>query len=201
MRWWTSDQHFGHTNICAYSGRPYNSVKDMDADIIARFNSVVSSDDEVYILGDIAMGEIVSSLKLITKLNGIKVLVPGNHDRCFRGNKSENRNFKTDWTNRYEDVGLSVVDGPIEIEMGGIEVIADHFPYRGDSREEERYLEFRPPDLGKWLLHGHVHEKWRQWDNMINVGVDAWGGYPIGDADLLNLISQGRRNLDRLDWL
>ena len=41
-----------------------------------------------------------------------------------------------------------------------------------------RYIEHRPDDDGGWLLHGHVHEKWRQNGRQINVGVDAWNFAP-----------------------
>jgi len=65
---------------------------------------------------------------------------------------------------------------------GRISVLAYHFPYRGDSHDHDRYREHRPADEGAWLLHGHVHERWRQRGRMINVGVDAWGGYPVTDT-------------------
>ena len=32
-----------------------------------------------------------------------------------------------------------------------------------------------------WLLHGHVHEKWRQQGRMVNVGVDVWDFTPIAE--------------------
>lgn len=55
----------------------------------------------------------------------------------------------------------------------------------------ECYLEFRPADHGGWLSHGHVYEKWRQNGRMINVGVDAWGGYPVDETNLVGLIGEG----------
>jgi calcineurin-like phosphoesterase family protein len=32
-----------------------------------------------------------------------------------------------------------------------------------------------------WLLHGHVHEKWRQQGRMVNVGVDVWDFTPVAE--------------------
>ena len=49
-------------------------------------------------------------------------------------------------------------------------------------------------------LHGHVHEKWRQRGRMINVGVDAWGGYPVTDTHLATLITAGENDLRPLPW-
>lgn len=78
--------------------------------------------------------------------------------------------------------------------------MVDHFPYYGDSHDQDRYGEFRPVDRGLWLVHGHVHEKWRQMGRMINVGVDAWGGFPIAEERLLELIAGGPAELPPLPW-
>jgi calcineurin-like phosphoesterase family protein len=70
-------------------------------------------------------------------------------------------------------------------------VLACHFPYRGDSHDQDRYVEHRPVDEGAWLLHGHVHERWRVLDRMINVGVDVWDYRPVSEATLADLIRVG----------
>ena len=54
----------------------------------------------------------------------------------------------------------------------------------GDSGEEDRYVDRRPADDGGWLLHGHVHERWRWHRRMINVGVDVWDYRPVAEAAL-----------------
>lgn len=72
-------------------------------------------------------------------------------------------------------------------------VWVSHFPYVGDSPPGggDRYDGWRPADDGRWLLHGHVHERWRQRGRMVNVGVDAWGFRPASGAEILSLISAG----------
>ncbi|HET6875014.1 MAG TPA: hypothetical protein VFH70_09560 [Acidimicrobiales bacterium] len=200
MRWWTSDLHLGHANICAYSGRPYRRVEDMNTDLIERWNDRVASDDEVYVLGDVAMGHIADTLPLIELLHGAKTLVPGNHDRCWSGLRAKRKSAVDKWTEEYAAVGFTIVEGPTEIGIGGHRVMADHFPYFGDSQDQDRYVGSRPEDCGMWLLHGHVHEKWRQMGRMINVGVDAWGGFPVAESQLLELINQGPAELPLLPW-
>jgi len=61
----TSDLHFGHQNIIAYTSRPYASVDEMNLDLIVRYNSVVTSDDVVYLLGeDCEVMEVVVAYRL-----------------------------------------------------------------------------------------------------------------------------------------
>lgn len=43
----------------------------------------------------------------------------------------------------------------------------------GDHADrEDRYVEWRLPDTGNWLIHGHVHDEWFTNGRQINVGVD-----------------------------
>ena len=60
----TSDHHFGHTNITRYDERPYGSVEEMDADMIARWNETVAPKDSVYHLGDIFLYKRVEEARL-----------------------------------------------------------------------------------------------------------------------------------------
>lgn len=73
-----ADTHFGENNIRRYENRPFESAEEMDALLIKNWNSVVSSDDEVYVLGD--FGADKKEAEVLADLNGIKYLVKGNHD-------------------------------------------------------------------------------------------------------------------------
>ena len=75
-------------------------------------------------------------------------------------------------------------------------LLACHFPYRGDSHDHDRFVDDRPADRGRWLLHGHVHDRWLQRGRMINVGVDAWGYRPVSETELASIIDAGE--IDRL---
>ncbi|MEZ5311315.1 MAG: metallophosphoesterase family protein [Microthrixaceae bacterium] len=198
MRWFTSDPHFGHANVIAYAGRPFHDVGLMNAALVTLWNTLVAPDDEVWVLGDLAMGRIEESLPHAGRLVGDKHLVLGNHDRPF-----SDLTRRDDWSERYlADGGFSELHhGQVDLELtDGTKVTLCHFPYRGDSRDRDRYVERRPIDDGRWLLHGHVHEKWRQRGRMINVGVDAWAGRPISEDQVIELIESGANDLDRLDW-
>ena len=74
-----SDLHFGHTNIAVKRG--FESEYEHDEHIIKCWNNVVTNKRDVtWILGDITM-EKTTSYVLLRKLNGIKKVILGNHDR------------------------------------------------------------------------------------------------------------------------
>ena len=195
-RWFTADLHLGHANIIAYCKRPFRSVDDMDAALFAAWEAAVRPDDEVWVLGDLALGHIFRALQLASLLPGRKFLVPGNHDRCWAGHHKGVEK----WRAEYEAAGFRIVGGPVETSIAGTAVLLGHFPYEGDSREVDRYQSHRPADRGGWLLHGHVHERWRQRGRQVNVGVDAWGGRPVGEDELAALVQAGPADLGPLPW-
>lgn len=185
--WFTADLHFGHRNIITYCDRPFSNVDHMNETLVGNWNETVADDDTVWVLGDVAMGRIEESLVLVDRLAGHKILIAGNHDRCWFGHGERSE----EWVQRYLDAGFErIVQGSTHIDIGGTSVLACHFPYTGDSQAEERYVEHRPVDQGEWLLHGHVHEQWADNGRMINVGVDVRGQRPISEAALASILDR-----------
>lgn len=186
-RWFTSDLHFGHANIIGYCDRPFTDVAQMDRGLIERWNEVVAYDDEVWVLGDVAMGTIEDSLRMIPRLAGTKVLVPGNHDRCWPGRGTDTT---AEWADRYRAAGFAEILAPqVDITIGGdIDALACHFPYAGDSHDEDRYENHRPVDEGRVLLHGHVHTRWQIEGRQVNVGCDVWGYRPVTEATIVQAL-------------
>lgn len=211
-RFFTSDLHLGHRNIGRYEpGRaraagiePLDGPADdatqaiLDDDLIRRWNEVVEAGDEVWIIGDAVMGQLDHTLGQLGRLNGRIVLVPGNHDRVWAGDKRRDV-----WWQRYLDAGIDeIVDGTTELTLAdGTVVDVDHFPYEGDSGPGDRFVEWRPVDRGRVLLHGHVHSTWRTNGCMINVGVDVWDLAPVAEAKVIELvrtaISEGQAQSSR----
>ena len=191
--WFTSDLHLGHANIIRYCDRPFSDVDEMDVALVERWNETVAPDDTVWVLGDVALGRISESLALVAQLNGTKLLLAGNHDRCWSGHARRAEG----WTERYLGAGFAAVEqGSLKLTVGNYSVLACHFPYRGDSHDEDRYINERPIDMGEWLVHGHVHERWRQRGRMINVGSDAWNFRPVEAETLVALIERGPNDID-----
>jgi calcineurin-like phosphoesterase family protein len=73
-----ADLHLSHQNMATRRG--FSTVEEHDEHIIAKWNSVVNKRDVTYILGDVTM-EKSSPYPLLDRLNGIKHIVLGNHDR------------------------------------------------------------------------------------------------------------------------
>jgi len=81
----TSDTHFGHAGVCHFTRedgvtklRPWNDPDEMDEEMIRRWNDRVRPSDKVYHLGDVVINR--RALKTLSRLNGDKVLIRGNHD-------------------------------------------------------------------------------------------------------------------------
>ena len=200
-RFFTADLHLGHRNIARYEpdragaigvppldGPADDSTQSrLDGHLIDRWNETVGPDDEVWVLGDVAMGRLDRTLSQVSRLAGRIVLVPGNHDRVWRGDHRREQ-----WWDRYRDAGIDeIVDGTATISLAdGTAVDVDHFPYEGDSGDVDRHVEWRPVDHGRVLLHGHVHSTWRVRGRMINVGVDVWDHAPVAEDRLLPLVGQ-----------
>ena len=122
-----ADTHFGEKDIIKYTNRRFDNADDMDKEIIFRWNSVVKEDDIVYHLGD--FGGDGKEKQILSKLNGKKYLVKGNHD--------------TKSNQEYRDFGfIEVYDHPIIIDDFWI------------LSHEPLYISDNNPYA---ILFGHVH--------------------------------------------
>lgn len=80
MTFFTSDCHFGHSNIIDYCNRPFHTVEEMDETIIENWNQVVNPNDTVYHVGDFTFDD---PFKYLKRLKGNIIFLKGNHD-AFR---------------------------------------------------------------------------------------------------------------------
>lgn len=116
-----SDTHFGHEKTCTTfkredgsALRPFASAEEMDEAMVSRWNARVRPGDKVYHLGDVVINR--KFLHVLSRLNGDKVLIRGNHDI-----------FKlADYTAYFRDVrGYDVKNGmilshiPVHVESLG----------------------------------------------------------------------------------
>ena len=160
--YFTSDLHFGHANIIKYCNRPFQSADGMDEALISNWNSVVQQDDTIYILGDVFFCNEQRAKQIMSRLNGRKHLILGNHDRMIRKAKP------------MQDMFDQIHPDLFETSMDGIHVVMCHYPM----------LTWNRAHRGSFMLHGHCHNtipfdgKFRR----LDVGVDAHGYTPISWA-------------------
>lgn len=182
--WFGSDHHFGHKNIITCCNRPFESVEEMDEILIQNHNELVKPNDIFYQLGDLALGSFEDSIKKAARLQGMKLLVPGNHDRVWSTEKeSRQERFRP----MYEEAGFDILSEQFVVDLdlaGEVAVLLSHLPSEGDSQKEERYSEMRP-ETGLPILCGHVHDEWTTKGRNFNVGVDVHDFRPVHFDEVL----------------
>lgn len=164
--------------ITAEAVRPFSDVNQMNEHLVQKWNEVVGPDDEVYVLGDIAMNKLWVTV-YVPRLNGIKHLISGNHDNCHPLHYKQNEEKRQRMFKLYYNAGFTSIQTEMTIRIADQKVKLHHMPYKSDHTKDERYSELRPKDDGGWLLHGHVHDLWKIKDKQINVGVDVWNFTPV----------------------
>jgi calcineurin-like phosphoesterase family protein len=182
--WFTSDQHFDHRNIIEYCRRPFRDVNHMTEMMIAWHNERVAPGDTVWHLGDFALNS-KTVPRILPRLNGIHRLVAGNHDEAHPMRSKAARCLPL-----YLEAGFTSVTREELIDLDGLgKVRLCHMPYSGDSRQVERYQQWRPVRGEEvLLLHGHVHEAWRESPGTLNVGVDVWNYRPVSLEEVRSVV-------------
>ncbi len=116
MIYFISDTHFNHINIIKYCDRPFNNVKEMNEYIISKWNAIVKENDIVYHLGDVGFGTTEILKELVSRLNGTKILLRGNHDLKRGINGWKEVGFSEVYKKKIELDNLILTHEPIDIE-------------------------------------------------------------------------------------
>lgn len=162
----TSDQHFGHTNIIKYCNRPFTSIEEMDQAIIDNWNSVVDNKDFVYIIGDLTMSYKKDKMReIFNQLKGTKALIKGNHDH--KGSIP---------TECFVDIWKRV-----RVTGDNYDYILIHDPAEASANHM---------NVQKYLCgHLHRYEAYLPGTNWIDVGVDANNFTPISLEKTIKLFT------------
>lgn len=185
--WFTSDTHIGHERVALIRG--FESTGVHDEFLAHQWDRCVQPHDDVWVLGDVALGGWRSSIEWFTERPGRKHLVLGNHDRAHPHNRAAEEHLDD-----YLDAFYSVqIAAEVSLNQPNMRrVLLSHFPYAGD-RGEDRYPQWRLRDLGQPLLHGHTHSSERvsrssEGSLQIHVGVDAWDFTPVRRHEVVTLM-------------
>ena len=183
---YTSDWHIGHKNILRFTNRGVETLDEMNHLLIQNYNAQANSNTIGYFLGDMVF-DFNEGKEVLSQLNGLKVLVRGNHDKKPTGMLK---------------VGFDICLEEAVIKRVGHYIKLSHFPYQyppiplwrkvllKEKQHDVRFAGRRPIDKGGWLLHGHTHEKEQIKNKMIHVGVDAWNMRPVNESDIQSLINK-----------
>ena len=175
--WITSDLHLGHDREFIWGARGYANVNEMNMKQIEKFNSVVSDEDEVWILGDLVLGDIEGGLALLKQLKGKIHVCLGNHDTGKR-------------EQAYRDMGWDV-QLCAKLKYKKLNFYLSHYPTITTNGEIES------PFQVTWNTHGHTHStnEWSEFPYCYNVNVDAHNGYPVSIDKIYIKILEGWRKL------
>jgi calcineurin-like phosphoesterase family protein len=153
----TADTHFGHGGALGLYRRPFASVADMDRVMEARWNETVGPEDEVWHLGDFAVG-VRDPGALLGRLRGRKRLVAGNNDGPAVCGLA----------------GWESVVPYAEVSVDGVSLVLCHYAFRT----------WRDSGRGALNLHGHSHGRLARMARQHDVGVDVRGFRPVTLAEL-----------------
>jgi len=172
--YFTADLHFGHSEIIDFCKRPFADVAEMNRVLVNNWNSRVSNDDHVYIVGDLfyggrdAAGQ-KEAIALVSRLNGILHLIAGNHDFPYLKN--------SDYHYLFADV-----DNLRYLKHEGSDIFLCHYPL----------AEWSGFFRGSWHVYGHIHNcktspaflHMSGLDHALNAGVDICNYMPVTFEEL-----------------
>lgn len=214
--WFTADWQLGNPDLAR---RPFDSVDQMNDELIDNHNAIVEDSDVVWMLGNMIWPgvDIEDRLKLISRINGRKQLICGHLDGPFNGS-GRPLIQQEEWVQRYRDAGFrSVVTGraiartrqfrgetvpdgfPIPVGLGAFAptlVHLSHFAYADDTQGNQGHAAWRPSrpvsTNPPWLICGEGADSWdiRVSERMINVSVEAWNYAPVPADVIIDAIKE-----------
>lgn len=159
--YFTADLHFGHAKVIGYSHRPFQSVEEMDTELIGRWNARVKPADRIYVLGDFSFHRNERTREILDELQGQIHLVLGNHDKGLNATTRD----------RFDSVAAYK-----ELRIEGQKLVLLHYAM----------LTWNEAHYGSWHLHGHSHGTLRSqgFTRRADVGVDCWNYAPVSFEEI-----------------
>ena len=160
----TSDTHFGHDREFIWKVRGFNSVEEMNETIVQKWNEIVSTEDDVYILGDVILGD-PSNIEYVKRLNGKLHIVLGNHDTS-----------KREGMYRSLPNVIEVAEVGIRLKYKKHHFVLTHYPMMTGNLEKESLKQM------SLNLYGHTHQASNFFNDMpfmYHVGVDSHDCIPV----------------------
>lgn len=166
--YFTGDTHFGDPRALRFDHRPFPTLDAHDAALVERWNAVVTPEDDVWHLGDFALGPPPARVAaILAELNGSKHLIIGNND-------DEATISAESWAS---------TQSYAELALEGRRLVLCHYAFRT----------WNGMGRGAINLHGHSHGKLTPVPKQYDVGVDAQDFRPVTIDDILRRRRSARR--------
>ena len=182
----TSDLHFCHNKDFIYEARGFDSVEEMNEAIVRRWNTVVSNEDEVYVLGDLMLNDDVEGVRLINSLNRKSLfIVRGNHDTASR-------------TTKYSTLKkFAGIDNAMYLNYGSYHFYLSHYPTLTSNFDHDKPLKSRLINL---CGHSHVTDSFEDWDwydaPIYHCELDAHNCYPVSIEEIIEHIKNHKLTMN-----
>jgi calcineurin-like phosphoesterase family protein len=185
--YFTSDTHYGHSNICRATTRwseadnltrDFKSLDEMNSVLVDRINDTVGQDDILIHLGDWSFGGFEDIKEFRDRIVCKNVhLVHGNHDHHIRREKGDIQQIFTS-TQDYLHLDVRKPNGKL---IDKFSLICMHYPIASWNGMNDGVIH----------LHGHVHLPPNLRVNQgkaMDVGVDGNNLYPISLEEILSIM-------------
>ena len=170
MIWFTSDWHFGHDREFIWKPRGFSSLQEHDEAIIANHNRIVAPNDDVYVLGDLMLGDNEHGLDCVKRMNGKLHIIRGNHDTDRR-------------IELYRSLPavVEICDAKY-LRAQGYHFFLCHYPTLTGNLEKESLKQMT------CNIFGHTHQESLFYNDipyMVCACVDATSGYPLSIDEVI----------------
>lgn len=182
MKFYISDLHFGHQAAIDFDGRPFADIEEMDRALIYLWNSKVTKNDQVYILGDFAFHNEKPYSWYLSRLKGQKHLIVGNHDKKLLKDSEAMESFVS-------------VDYQLEVTDNQQHIVLSHYPiaeWSGFFRDV-------------YHIYGHIHNRtdrtfqyMRQFERALNAGCMINNYMPVSFSELIKNNQTFKESIKRL---
>jgi calcineurin-like phosphoesterase family protein len=146
----------------------------MNEALVTNWNNKVGNQDTVYMVGDISFGKEDETKEVLTRLNGRKVLILGNHDKVIHKWKNIERILYS----IHDMLEIDVIDS--DCPSGKQRIVLLHYAMRVWNKSH----------FGAWHLYGHSHGTLPDDPNSLSldVGVDCHKYAPISYEEVKGIM-------------
>jgi calcineurin-like phosphoesterase family protein len=191
----TSDNHFGHQNICrgvtnwrtqdgeipVDSTRDFETIDQMNQRLVDGINNMVGQNDTLIMLGDVSFGGFENIGIFLDRLVCHNIhLILGNHDHHIQNNRD------------YIQSRFLSVQHYLEVRLNDRNFVLCHYPLQSWNNMNKGVIH----------LHGHIHrlpDKKFGYGKKMDVGVDGNGMNPYSIEEIIKIMDKREISPEVLD--